>query len=103
MSGFNEWYNIDDLPFSNHDKQVALEWLARKYWNILLKLEIQCGHCKMYDPLVIEGNVAHTYVFDLDDGGRHHPFENYKHLEKMMDEEMFRELKLWKEGDVEDE
>ena len=49
-------------------------------WDIQLVLGIQDGHCKSYDPLTIDGDTAHTYVFDLWDGGRHHHFESLRQL-----------------------
>ncbi len=43
----------------------------------------------MYDPLVIdlEKKEAHSYVFHLDDGGRHHPFESRLELEEKLKQE----------------
>lgn len=40
-----------------------------------LMMMVGCdGHCKNYDPLFFEGDVAHSYVLELDDGGRHHSY-----------------------------
>jgi hypothetical protein len=57
----------------------------------------ECWHMKSYDPLTIEdserGRVAHTYVFDLWDGGRHHPLEgktNEELAKAMFDETLER-------------
>jgi len=47
-----------------------------------LKLGIEDGYCKSYDPLLIEDDKCHSYVFDLDDSGKHHP---YKHLREIED------------------
>lgn len=84
----NRYRSIDDLPFPDALKKIVLEWFA---WKLYHLLEYGSGapdwHCKSYDPMVIEGNTAHSYVFDLEDGGRHHPFKNYKHLEKMLMDE----------------
>ena len=33
-------------------------------------------HCKSYDPLTFEDNIAHSYVLDLEDGGRHHTYKS---------------------------
>jgi hypothetical protein len=40
-----------------------------------LMMMVGCdGHCKHYDPLFFEGRIAHSYVLELDDGGRHHSY-----------------------------
>lgn len=62
-------------------------------WDVLLGLGIQDGHCKMYDPLTIHGDMADTYVFDLKDGGRHHPFTSLKQLRKDALEEVVEAIK----------
>jgi hypothetical protein len=43
----------------------------------------------MYDPMDIElkEKMAHSYVFDLEDGGRHHPYKDLEHLENMIFDE----------------
>lgn len=83
----NGHHSIDDLPLTESQKKYVLEWLAWKYWNALLKIKVQDGHCKSYDPLAIEEHVAHSYVFDLESGGRHHPFSSLAQLEGMLDED----------------
>lgn len=47
---------------------------------------------KGYDPLVIEGDIAHTYAFDLWDGGRHHQFKRVSDVVKWMKAESARLL-----------
>jgi len=32
------------------------------------------SHSKSYDPITFEGKIAHSYVLELDDGGRHHSY-----------------------------
>lgn len=92
-AGYNGLNSIDDLDLNDEQKEQVLEYLAQKYWKILLDLDIQDGHSKGYDPLVIEGSTAHSYVFDLEDGGRHHAFKDYAHLEKMLSDELLTWLK----------
>lgn len=82
--GYNPFYKIDELPFTDDQKEMVLEWLAQKIWRTLDEEE----HCKTYDPLLIEDNVAHSYVFRFEDGGRHHSFKDYTHLEEMLEQEM---------------
>jgi len=38
---------------------------------------------KSYDPMTVDGNTMHSYVFDMKDGGRHHPARDYKDLEEI--------------------
>ena len=86
--GTNQFFHIDDLPFSKGEKRMVLEWFARKLWVLLEEGSGESDYYgKMYDPLVIEGRTAHSYVFDFEDGGRHHPFKSLAHLEKMLMDE----------------
>jgi len=56
-----------------------LEAYAQALYDVWLALGVQDGHHKSYDPLTIERTthrtVAHSYVFDLWDGGRHHEWD----------------------------
>jgi hypothetical protein len=91
--GTNKFFSIDDLPFSNEAKCMVLEWFARKLWVLLEEGSGDSDYyCKGYDPLVIEGNTAHSYVFDMEDGGRHHPFKDLEHLEKMLMDEGIKRI-----------
>ncbi|MDD5517888.1 MAG: hypothetical protein PHV98_00870 [Candidatus Omnitrophica bacterium] len=86
--GANHFFDIDDLPFTAEAKCMVLEWFARKLWVLLEEgSDDPDYYCKMYDPLTIEGNIAHSYVFNFEDGGRHHPFSNLIQLEKMLMDE----------------
>lgn len=69
-SGGNEFYDIDELPLTDDQKEMVLEWFAQKIWRTLN----DDLYGKSYDPLVIDGRTAHSYVFELSDGdfGRHH-------------------------------
>lgn len=88
------FHSIDDLDLSHYQKIQVLEWFARKLWTLL---EEGSGdpdyYCKSYDPLLIEGNTAHSYVFDLEDGGRHHQFKDLEHLESMLMDEGISSIK----------
>ena len=90
---FDAWHydtNIDELPFTTEQKEMVLEWYARKLIHLACAItdDDMCG--KSYDPLTIEGNTAHTYMFDLEDGGRHHPFRDLQHLEAMLTDEVVK-------------
>jgi hypothetical protein len=82
--GYNPFQAIDDLPLTDDQKEMVLEWFAQKIWNTL----DEPGHCKSYDPLIIEGKTAHSYIFDFRSGGRHHDFSNLAELEEMLCGEM---------------
>lgn len=91
--GTNKFFHIDDLPFSEEAKRMVLEWFARKLWVLLEEGSGDSDYyCKMYDPLVIKDNIAHSYVFDMEDGGRHHEFKDLEHLEKMLMDEGIRQI-----------
>ena len=88
--GYNPFYTVDDLPFTDDQKEMVLEWFAQKIWG---DLQVR-GHCKSYDPLIIEGKVAHSYIFNLNgldhrtDGGRHHNFKTLAQLEERLANKM---------------
>jgi|GEM_PF-2403480 len=85
--------SIDDLPLNETQKRYVLEWLAWKFYNLLLKLGIEDGYCKSYDPLLIEDDKCHSYVFDLDDDGRHHPYKNLREIEDKLFNEVVKRIK----------
>jgi hypothetical protein len=71
-----------------------LEWFAWKMW---IAREEGSGapeyYGKSYDPLAIEissdgSGVAHSYTFNLNTGGRHHPFESLGELEGLLAKEL---------------
>lgn len=66
-----------------------VEIYAQACYDIILKLGIQDGHCKSYDPMTIDtdNKIAHSYVFDLWDGGRHHPYESLEQIKDSVLEE----------------
>jgi len=57
----NKFINIDDLPLPEIQKRYVLEWLAWKFYDLFLKLGIEDGYCKSYDPLLIEDDKCHSY------------------------------------------
>lgn len=71
----------------------SVEAIADVLHGIRMELRISDGHGKTYDPLEIEDNIAHTYVFDLEDGGRHHPIKDLPDLVRQMFEETVRNIK----------
>jgi hypothetical protein len=81
--------SIDDLPFTDEQKRLAMVWMAGVLWDRLGvgKLGLD-GHSKSYDPLsfTADGRV-HTYVFNLQDGGRHHEFTSFADLESRIIDE----------------
>lgn len=89
---YNEYFTINDLPLTEEQKKSVLEWFARKLWVIDVEGIAQDGdyYGKSYDPLVIdtEEKIAHSYVFSLGGGYRHHPYNDLKHVEKMLMDEI---------------
>lgn len=91
----NPFDSIDTLPLTPAQKECALEWLAWKLSRIFEGItgEQHRFNNKSYDPLVIKDDTAHSYAFDLWDGGRHHQFESFAQLEARMIEEIINRLK----------
>ena len=80
---------LNELPLSYPQKIITLEWFAKKLWYIgELASDDTEFYGKSYDPLFIEGDIAHSYVFDLQDGGRHHEFESLEQIETDMIQEV---------------
>ena len=84
---------LADLELDPLTEAKILEWLAFKIW-VSGNEGVPDGdyHSKSYDPLTIElgsrgGGTAHSYVFNLGDGGRHHDFSSLADLERMLFEE----------------
>ena len=48
---------------------------------------------KSYDPLLIEDDKCHSYVFDLGDDGRHHPYKNLREIEDKLFDEVVKRIK----------
>ena len=61
---------------------------------IMYKLtgENTCG--KSYDPCECDGKYIHSYAFDMKDGGRHHPMNDYESIDEI-EECMLREAVAW--------
>ncbi len=89
----NDRRTIDGLPLNKIQKRYVLEWLAWKFYDLLLKLGIEDGYCKSYDPLLIEGDKCHSYVFDLGDGGRYHSYKNLREIEDKLFNEIVKRIK----------
>jgi hypothetical protein len=88
----NPYRTITDLPLSPAQKECVVEYLA---WQLIELLEAitgsdPCG--KTYDPLFIQDGTAHSYAFDLWDGGRHHKFESLEQVEEGMRKEVIERI-----------
>lgn len=73
------WFFPKERKLNNRDLEAYAQ-ACYDIWEMLEDGQLGLGHHKMYDPLTIEGKVAHSYVFDLEDGGRHHSFKDLWHL-----------------------
>lgn len=92
---------LAETPFTDEQKAIILEWYAWKIWSALEEGSGEPDYYhKSYDPMEIDliEKIAHSYVFDLEDGGRHHPFKNLEHLEEMMDAELIKRIKALARG-----
>lgn len=92
LSGRCEWENIDELPLTELQKACVLEWVAQKLTNTKYAEDEDIWQCgKSYDPLSIDTKrkVAHSYVMDMHDGGRHHPFNKMSEVEGAIFAEFF--------------
>lgn len=78
------------------DGASFIEGYATALWSLALALGWRDGHCKSYDPMSIKDGVLHSYVFDMKDGGRHHPISDYKDKEEVCDV-LLQEAISWKE------
>lgn len=81
--------NIDELSLTHPQKMAVLEWLAKHLWYVMEESTDRDYHCKSYDPLTLESRsdgtgVAHSYVFDMWDGGRHHEYTTLTQVEEAM-------------------
>lgn len=82
---------LDDIELTELQRKEVLEWYAWKIWR---GLEEGSGdpyyYGKSYDPLTInrDDHIAHSYVFNFEDGGRHHAYRDLAHLEEMLDKEL---------------
>jgi len=83
------WFYPKDKKLTKED----VESYAMACWDILKKLDISDGHCKHYDPLTIEGKTAHSYIFNLQSGGRHHPFKSLGQLKNDICDETIKLIK----------
>lgn len=94
LDGRYEWENIDELPLTEYQKACVLEWLAQKLEQTqYAENEDIWQYGKSYDPLTIdvENKVAHSYVMDMADGGRHHSYGNMSDIEHYIFNEFFQE------------
>ena len=83
------WNYPTERKLNNKD----IESYAQACFEILLGLELYDGGGKMYDPLTIVGKTAHTYIFDLWTGGRHHSFKSLEELKDKILEETINIIK----------
>ena len=62
----------------SHDDTKFIEGYAKALWDLSLAFDWIDVHRKSYDPMTIEDGTMHSYVFNMKDGGRHHPISQYK-------------------------
>lgn len=66
----------------------SLEKQAQNFWRIMLDSGLSDGHCKSYDPLIIEqdenGYNFLSYIFDYGDGSRSRYFTTLEDGQKWL-------------------
>jgi hypothetical protein len=65
----------------NPAQQKYVEGYAAALQGIQFRLTNSNWCAKSYDPMTCDTAVMHSYAFDMKDGGRHHPVEDYQDLE----------------------
>jgi len=87
--------HIDDLDLTEEQKKQVLRLIAWHLWHIYQESNPDGPdyHCKSYDPLDFWEDQVHSYVFDMEDGGRHHNYKNLQHVECMIIAETIEKLK----------
>jgi hypothetical protein len=68
------------MDITDNDKR-RIEGYAEALQAIEYALTGENGCGKSYDPMTIEGDTMHSYAFDMLDGGRHHPIEDYEDVQ----------------------
>lgn len=73
----------DSQTTISNDDARFVEGYAAALWHLALAFNWVDDGCKSYDPMTIESETMHSYVFDMKDGGRHHPIAEYKNREEI--------------------
>ena len=91
---------LEDLGLDPLAQARVLEWFAFKVWVAMNEGSGEREYVgKLYDPLSVElettgSGVAHSYVFDFTDGGRHHPFHSLHELEEWLTDEAIAAVRV---------
>lgn len=80
------------------DIACFIEGYAMALAKMMGELTCEPLYGKSYDPMTIEGNTAHSYIFDMKDGGRHHDLTLYKDVGEILDI-LLKETIVWVEQD----
>ena len=82
-------FNVNEI---RDDKQITqetaliIEGYALGLAHMMYRLDGDSPCGKSYDPMRIEHpHLAHSYAFDMKDGGRHHDLSDYKDIGEIMD------------------
>ena len=82
-------FNVNEI---RDDKQVTqstaliLEGYALALTDMMYRMDGDSPCSKSYDPMWIEHpQLAHSYAFNMKDGGRHHDLSDYRDIGEIMD------------------
>ena len=97
---------LADVELDSLQRVQVLEWFAYKVWVAMNEGSGDADYSgKSYDPLTVnlESNgcgVAHSYVFNFKDGGRHHSFHSLAELEEWLTDEAIQAVRYGGESDA---
>ena len=76
---------IKDLKDIDTVTALMIEAYALACTDIMYAMTKDSPCAKSYDPMRIEGMTAHSYAFDLKDGGRHHDLTEYESVGEILE------------------
>jgi hypothetical protein len=91
---------IKDLKDIDTVTALMIEAYALACTDIMYAMTKDSPCAKSYDPMRIEGMTAHSYAFDLKDGGRHHDLTEYESVGEIL-EYLVKETLEWVESAAE--
>ena len=91
----------DKLLYADKDriKKAVLEWYAKKLDRMMQETVGESPGAKSYDPLSFEScddgtYIAHSYAFDMKDGGRHHHGLTFNEVEEYITQETINWIRV---------
>ena len=92
---------IRDLKDIDTVTALMIEGYALACTDIMYAMTKDSPCAKSYDPMRIEGMIAHSYAFNLKDGGRHHDLTEYESVGEIL-KDLVKETLEWVENEDEE-